>query len=94
VAVVFIQWSNIFTCKSKKQSLIHSGFNEVMIYGIICETCICLLLCYVPGIDSVFGARPLEPLMFGGPGFIFSMMLLMWDEVRKFLIRSTKPTRG
>jgi sodium/potassium-transporting ATPase subunit alpha len=68
----------------------YSTFNEVVIYGIILETSICLLLCYTPGIDKVFGARPLHPLMFGGPGFIFSMMLFMWDECRKFTIRNFK----
>ena len=65
-----------------------------MIYGIILETCICLFLCYTPGVDKVFGSRPLSPIMFGSMGFVFSMMLLFWNEIRKIFMRNAKPKRG
>jgi len=41
---------------------------------------------YVPGVNSVFGGRPLQFFILGIPGLAFSMTLLIWEEIRKFLI--------
>lgn len=34
-------------------SLIYSPLNIVMIYGVICETCIFLIIVYVPGVTNL-----------------------------------------
>jgi sodium/potassium-transporting ATPase subunit alpha len=59
-----------------------------MFGGILLETSICVLLTYVPGVNKVFGGRPLGILYFGTPGIPFSMLLLFWDETRRYLIRN------
>jgi len=88
IAIVLVQWSNIICCKSKKASFMYSTPNTVMYFGIFMETCICLLLTYVPGVNKVFGGRPLGILYFGTPGIPFSILLLFWDESRRALIRN------
>lgn len=57
-----------------------------MFYGIISETVLFVFLLYVPGVNSVFGGRPLNFFILGIPGLGFSMLLLIWEESRKFLI--------
>lgn len=79
VTVVMVQWSNVFACKSRKVSLIYSGFNKHMIGGVLCETCLFIFLLYVPGVNSVFGGRPLNFFILGVPGLGFSMFLLCWE---------------
>ena len=59
VAVVMVQWSNIFACKCRKSSLIYSVYNKHMMWGILLETLIALGLCYTPGVQLIFGGRPL-----------------------------------
>lgn len=59
VTVVMVQWSNVFACKSRKISLIYSGFNKHMFLGILVETVLFIFLLYVPGVNGVFGGRPL-----------------------------------
>lgn len=83
--VVLVQWSNIFACKSRKASFIYSAVNSTMFFGILCETCLFVFLLYCPGVNKVFGGRPL-PFFLLCPGLLFSILLLVWEETRKFLI--------
>ena len=63
-----------------------------MFYGILTETILFIFLLYVPGVNSVFGGRPLNFFILGIPGLGFSMMLLIWEECRKFLINRETET--
>lgn len=60
-----------------------------MIHGIIFETILTVFLLYVPKVQDIFGGRPLPFWLFGVPAFTFSAFLLIWDETRKYLTRST-----
>ena len=88
VAVVCVQWSNIFSCKSRKTSLIYCKMNYTMIAGVIFETLICLFLMLTPGVQLIFGGRPLSCQLFFSNAMTFSMLLFIWEEVRKYLIRN------
>lgn len=57
-----------------------------MFFGVLTETILFIFLLYVPGVNSVFGGRPLDFFILGLPGLGFSMLLLLWEESRKFLI--------
>lgn len=57
-----------------------------MFGGLALETFLFVLLLYVPGINAVFGGRPLPFFLLGIPGLTFSMILLIWEEIRKFLM--------
>ena len=57
-----------------------------MFGGVLVETALFIFLLYVPGVNSVFGGRPLNFFILGIPGLGFSMFLLLWEEARKALI--------
>jgi sodium/potassium-transporting ATPase subunit alpha len=57
-----------------------------MFGGVLMETILFIFLLYVPGVNSVFGGRPLNFFILGVPGLGFSMFLLLWEESRKALI--------
>lgn len=61
-----------------------------MINGIIFETVLAIILILVPGVDSVFGGRPLDFWQLGVSGVPFSILILSWEECRKFLLRKYK----
>jgi hypothetical protein len=46
-------------------SVIYSPINMVMFYGVAIETLLFLLIIYVPGVNKVFGARPVDILNLG-----------------------------
>jgi sodium/potassium-transporting ATPase subunit alpha len=50
-----------------------------MFGGIILETCLFVLLLYVPGVNFVFGGRQLPFFLLGFPGMAFSLLLLCWE---------------
>ncbi|EAR87213.3 Na,H/K antiporter P-type ATPase alpha subunit family protein (macronuclear) [Tetrahymena thermophila SB210] len=86
--IVIFQWSNIFACKARKSSFCTSPFNMKMIQGIIFETALAAFLVLTPGVNTVFGGRPIDFWQFGVSGVPFSIMVLAWNEIRKYLIRS------
>lgn len=57
-----------------------------MLMGIIVETVLMVFLLYTPTVNAVFGGRPLNFFLMGVPGLGFSMLLLGWEECRKFFI--------
>ncbi|EAR95129.1 Na,H/K antiporter P-type ATPase alpha subunit family protein (macronuclear) [Tetrahymena thermophila SB210] len=90
IAVVFFQWTNIFAVKSRKLSFVFTPFNKVMISGLVLETFLCILISEVPGFQDVFGGRPLAFWQWGIPSFPFTIFYLIWEETRKYLIRTNK----
>ena len=66
--------------------MIYSAINYHMFAGILVETVLFVFLLYVPGVNKVFGGRPLDFFLLGIPGMGFSMLLLIWEETRKLLM--------
>jgi len=60
-----------------------------MIYGIILETIITIIFVFIPGLNSALGMR-IMPLYFIFPALPFSILLFLWEETRKLLIRNVK----
>ncbi|KAL4510360.1 hypothetical protein ABPG72_008250 [Tetrahymena utriculariae] len=89
ISVVLLQWSNIFACKSRSTSYSTTAFNQIMIHGVIFETCLTVFLQYVPGVQDVFGGRPLHFWLWT-PALVISITLLIYDELRKFCCRNNK----
>lgn len=50
-----------------------------MFLGVLTETVLFIFLLYCPGVNAVFGGRPLNFFMLGVPGLGFSMLLLLWE---------------
>jgi hypothetical protein len=61
--------------------------NNVLTFGLLLETAIGLVLSYVWWIGIGLNTRPVACPHFFVPGFAFFCMLLVYDEVRKILVR-------
>lgn len=65
-----------------------------MIMGWAFEFFLCMLLAYFRLINHVFGTRDVNFMHFGMYSFFFSILMLIYDEIRKFLIRNYPPKGG
>ena len=48
----------------------------------------CSFLCYVPGLGDVLGTRPIR-FQHWFPGMPFCLFIFFYDELRKYLMRTT-----
>ncbi|KAL4483686.1 hypothetical protein ABPG73_002428 [Tetrahymena malaccensis] len=89
LTIVLLQWTNVFACKSRSMSFTTTAFNSVMIQGVIFETLLVVFLQYVPGVQTVFGGRPMFFWLWTSC-LAYTMLLLVYDELRKFCCRKNK----
>lgn len=87
--VVLGQFYNSLGCKTRKISLKDQGLkNVLMLFGWVSEFSLCLLLGYIQPINNIFGTRDLILPHAFLPAVPCGMMMVFWDECRKFLIRN------
>lgn len=87
-ATVLGQFYNSLGCKTRKISLKDQGLkNVLMLFGWTSEFSLCLLLGYIQPINNIFGTRDLILPHAFLPGVPSGIMMVFWDECRKFLIR-------
>ncbi|RHY85242.1 hypothetical protein DYB37_001233, partial [Aphanomyces astaci] len=92
VGVVVMQWSNILICKTRLLSIRTQGLrNQVLMFGLGFEFLICALICYSSGFQSVFKTETIR-LSHWFPAMPFAMFLFVYDEMRKYILRSTSIT--
>ena len=95
VAVVLAQFSNSISSKTRVNSVITQPLsNTMMIMGWIIELVLCFCICYIKPIEQAFQTRGPIFLHFGFYGCVFSILLLIYDETRKFLIRNFPQTKN
>merc|ERR1719174_2956641 len=88
VSIVVVQWADLIICKTRKNSVFQQGMkNWVMNFGIFFETALAAFLCYTPGMDKGLKMYPLA-LSWWFPGVPFSILILVFDEVRKWILRN------
>ncbi|KAI6188034.1 Sodium/potassium-transporting ATPase subunit alpha [Aphelenchoides besseyi] len=87
VAIVVVQWADLIISKTRRNSIVHQGMsNWTMNFGLTFETCLAAFLCYCPGLDKglrMYGLR----FSWWFPALPFSIVIFIYDEVRRFLIR-------
>jgi sodium/potassium-transporting ATPase subunit alpha len=87
VSIVIVQWADLLICKTRSLSIYHQGMkNPILLFGMFSETCLCLILCYAPGVDLALGTRPLAWIHWC-PSFPYSVCIFLYDETRKYLLR-------
>jgi sodium/potassium-transporting ATPase subunit alpha len=86
----FFTSSVVFTqCKTRWLSIRQQGMvNPVMNFGLLFETSLGCFLCYIPGLGDVLGTRPIR-FQHWFPGMPFCLFIFFYDEIRKYLMRST-----
>lgn len=85
------QISNVFACRSSRESIFKLGFfsNKFILFGIACEILLACFVIYTPIGNAIFGTTPisLNLILLLIP---FSIGLLLIEEVRKFIVRRMK----
>ncbi|KAH8073634.1 sodium:potassium-exchanging ATPase [Aureococcus anophagefferens] len=90
VSIVVVQWADLLICKTRWLSIRQQGLrNSVLNFGLFFETLLAAWLCY-GGIFEVLGTQPIR-FTHWMPGIPWSMMIFMYDETRKYLMRATSP---
>jgi len=90
-SIVIVQWADLLICKTRRLSIFQQGMrNKIMIAGLFEETLLAAVLAYMPGTDVALRMYPLEWHWWLVP-MPFSLLIFIYDEVRKYLLRSGEP---
>jgi sodium/potassium-transporting ATPase subunit alpha len=88
ISIIVVQWADLISCKTRTLSLQQQGMrNGTMNVGLIFETVLGAALCYIEPINKPLGTRPLA-FVHWLPALPFSILILTYDETRKWLLRS------
>jgi len=91
ICIVVVQWADLLLCKTRWLSLRTQGMsNSVMNFGLFFETLLGGWLCYMPGINLGLGTRNIR-FTHWLPGIPWSCLIFTYDEIRKYLMRTTSP---
>jgi len=89
LSLVIVQWADLIICKTRMNSIYQQGMlNPAMNFGLIFETMLALLLCYTPILQTALKTRPVK-LVHWLPAMPYSILIFVYDEVRKYLMRKT-----
>ncbi|KAI3389795.1 hypothetical protein SNEBB_001941 [Seison nebaliae] len=87
VSIVIVQWTDLLICKTRRLSILQQGMkNHVMTFALFFETALAAFLAYCPGMDKGIHMYPLRASWWL-PALPFCIIILIYDEVRKYLIR-------
>eukprot|EP00634_Sargassococcus_sp_CCMP2135_P008662 CAMPEP_0198650648 /NCGR_PEP_ID=MMETSP1467-20131203/5116_1 /TAXON_ID=1462469 /ORGANISM="unid. sp., Strain CCMP2135" /LENGTH=1226 /DNA_ID=CAMNT_0044386507 /DNA_START=684 /DNA_END=4361 /DNA_ORIENTATION=+ len=90
VSIVVVQWADLLICKTRWLSIRQQGLrNSVLNFGLFFETLLAAWLCYFTPFQ-VLGTRALR-FTHWMPGIPWSMMIFIYDETRKYVMRATSP---
>jgi len=88
VSIIVVQWADIMACKTRTLSLSVQGMrNNMLNFGLFFETALGCILMYWSACNTALGTRPIA-LVHWLPGVPFSIMILVYDEGRKFMMRN------
>jgi len=91
ISIIVVQWADLLICKTRWLSLRTQGMrNSVMNFGLFFETLLGAWLCYMPGFKDALGTRNIR-FTHWLPGIPWSCLIFTYDEVRKYLMRTTSP---
>jgi len=90
ISIIIVQWADLMICKTRIRSLFEQGMtNTFMNYSLFFETILGAFLVYVPVSNQVTGTAPLR-FVWWTAGVPFSLMIYIYDEVRKGWIRKNQ----
>merc|ERR1719335_105182 len=92
VSIVIVQWADLIICKTRILSVFQQGMkNMVMNRAMVFETALAAFITYVPGMSSFFQTQPLN-FVWWLPALTFSVLILLYDELRKHMMRKWRLT--
>jgi sodium/potassium-transporting ATPase subunit alpha len=93
IAIVMVQWTDLIICKTRRLSVFHQGMvnNPQATFALFFETAVAAFLSYMPFTDK--GLRTFPVMWFWWlPALPFSLLIWVFDEVRKFILRRSSKT--
>jgi sodium/potassium-transporting ATPase subunit alpha len=91
ISIIVVQWADLVACKTRELSLFQQSMrNGWLNFGLIWETCLGLVLCYIPFLNTALGTAPLV-FHHWLPALPFCVFILAYDEIRKYLLRDSGP---
>jgi sodium/potassium-transporting ATPase subunit alpha len=91
-SIVIVQWADLIICKTRVMSIFQHGMKNMdMNKAMVFETCLAIFLTYCPGIHLALMTRPLR-FVWWLPAASFSLLILFYDECRKYRIRYDRRT--
>jgi len=92
VSIVVVQWADLLICKTRWLSIRQQGLrNSQLNFGLFFETILAAYFCYIIPIGQQLGTRPIR-FTHWLPGLPWSILIFVYDEARKALMRHTSPT--
>ncbi|KAM3146830.1 hypothetical protein pb186bvf_000984 [Paramecium bursaria] len=93
--VVILQVANYFSLKTHKTSIIFSGYqNPMMFFGFFTQAAIVICLIYIVPVNLALQYRLVKFEHFGFAAVPFGVMMILYSEFRKYMIRNVKNTDG
>jgi len=90
ISIIIVQWADLMICKTRIRSLFEQGMtNTFMNYSLFFETILGAFLVYIGFANTVTGTRPMR-FTWWTAGVPFSLMIYIYDEVRKGWIRKNQ----
>ena len=91
VAIVVMQWFNVFICKTRRLSIFQHGIaNRQINFAILFETGLTAFLCYTPGVDVGLNMNTINGSWWF-PAIPFAILMFVYEETRKLIIRNQSP---
>ncbi|KAH8856488.1 Sodium/potassium-transporting ATPase subunit alpha [Schistosoma japonicum] len=91
VSIVIVQWADLIICKTRRNSVFQQGMNNKYLnFALYFETGLAIFLSYCPGLDKGLRMMPLR-YSWWLLALPFSILIFVYDEVRKYFIRRAKP---
>merc|ERR1712195_190316 len=88
VSIVCVQWSDLLICKTRALSISQQGMTNMHAnVGLLFETSLVALLCYVWFWYKALGTRQIAFPHFAVPSFSFFCVIMAYDELRKIFLR-------
>lgn len=88
VSIVCVQWSDLMICKTRNLSISQQGMKNIYgNFGLFFETALVAFLLYVPFCNRVLFTRAIPVPQFALPSFSFFALIIMYDEMRKLMVR-------
>jgi len=88
IAIIVVQWADLVICKTRTLSMFQQGMrNGTLNFGLFFTTVLGSILCYVPGLPFALGTAPLH-FVHWCPAMPFCILIFLYDEVRKYIIRT------
>jgi len=94
-AAVMNQVFNAIVCKTKSQSILTQPFTTTMFWtGLVVQFVVSFIICYIKPFNVAFSSRDVNLFHFGFYGSFTAIILLLYEETRKYLIRNWPKPRG